>query len=121
MPQYGVLVYLPAPADPAKFDAAYLAAIQGYPEEARRLGGKVLGGSYFPGQRGFAFEVSTEAVSVKAGESRPGVFIDSSLVPAAFYVISAPDIGVAVLAAQAHPAATTGGIEVRELFPAPSS
>ena len=121
MPQYGVLVYLPAPADPARLDTEYLEAIERYPEEAKRLGGKVLGGSYFPGQRGFAFEASTKAVSVEAGESRPGALTDSPLVPAAFFVLSAPDVDAAVQTARAHPAATTGGIEVRELYPEPKS
>ncbi|MHB1017571.1 MAG: YciI family protein [Coriobacteriia bacterium] len=121
MPHYGVLVYLPAPADPAELDPEYLTAISDYPEHAKRLGAKVLGGSYFPGQRGFAFEASTDAVSVAAGETHAGPFAVSPLVPAAFFVLSAPDMEAAVQAARAHPAAITGGIEVRKLYPEPKA
>ncbi len=116
MPQYGVLVYLPAPASPAELDAAYVDAIGRYPDVAKHLGGKVLGGSYFPGQRGFAFESGTKAVSVDARGVRDEPLITSPLVPAAFFVLSAPDLDTAVDAARAHPAAAAGGVEVRELY-----
>lgn len=36
----------------------YPELINRYPAQAKELGGKVLGGSYFSGQRGFAFEPS---------------------------------------------------------------
>lgn len=116
MPQYGVLVYLPAPADPAALPADYLAALADYPERAAGLGGKVLGARYFSNQRGFAFESGTTAVAVVGGTARPGHVAHSDLVPAAFYVVSAPSLEVAVEIARAHPAARTGGLEVRPLF-----
>ncbi|MDY0339930.1 MAG: hypothetical protein RBS17_01790 [Coriobacteriia bacterium] len=121
MPQYGVLVYLPAPADPIGFTTGYIEAIDDYPERVKRLGGKVLGGSYFANQRGFAFDSSCGAVSVEADEVRTGPLLALPLVPAAFFVLSAPDMKTAVQAAQAHPATATGGIEVRGLYPEPKT
>ena len=59
MPQYGVLVYSPAPADPLALAPDHLEQLDRYPALAKELGGKVLGGSYFSAQRGFAFEPST--------------------------------------------------------------
>jgi hypothetical protein len=40
-----------------------LGLLDRYPARVRKLGGKVLGGSYFPRQRGFAFASSTTAAS----------------------------------------------------------
>ena len=119
MPQYGVLVYLPAPADPMALSPDYLQAIDNYPAKAKELGGKVLGGSYFPGQKGFAFEPSTAAKTIRGETVGEGPLLESELVAAAFYVLSAPDLDVAVRVADAHPATRVGGVEVRELFPEP--
>lgn len=118
MPQYGVLVYSPAPADPMALDADHVEALDHYPARAKELGGKVLGGSYFPGDRGFAFEPSTTSQSVRGDEVRQGPFVESELVPAAFFVLSAPSMDVAVRVAAAHPATRDGGVEVRPLFTA---
>lgn len=120
MPQYGVLVYLPAPADPMALTPDYSQAIDGYPAKAKELGGKVLGGSYFPGQKGFAFEPSTAAKAIRGDTVTDGPLVESDMVPAAFYVLSAPDLDVAVRVAEAHPATRNGGVEVRELVPEPS-
>ncbi|HHJ99422.1 MAG TPA: hypothetical protein ENN10_05690, partial [Actinobacteria bacterium] len=49
-------------------------------------------------------------------EVRSGPLVDSELVPAAFYVISAPDMDTAVRVARAHPTTRDGGVEVRRLF-----
>lgn len=119
MPQYAVLVYLPAPADPAEFDSEYLELLERYPDRASQLGGKILGGSYFAAQRGFAFERSTTAVAVHGETVRNGTLIDSDLVVAALFVLSAPDMDVAVRIARLHPAVQEGGVEVRPVFPAP--
>jgi hypothetical protein len=94
-------------------------ALERYPARAKELGGKVLGGSYFPGQRGFAFEPSTTATSIVGDTVRSGPLVESDLVVAAFYVLSAPDMDVAVRIAKLHPATRDGGVEVRPLFPSP--
>lgn len=120
MPQYGVLVYLPTPADPMTLSAGYLESIDGYPAQVRELGAKVLGASYFAAQRGFASESSATGTAILADTTRNGPLTDSDLVAAAFFVLSAPDQGVATQAAKLHPAVSTGGVEVRPLVPAPT-
>jgi hypothetical protein len=116
MPQYGVLVYSPAPADPMALTPDHVDALDRYPAEAKELGGKVLGGSYFPEQRGFAFLPSTAATAIGGGAVRSGPLVESDLVAAAFFVLSAPTMDVAVEIAKLHPATRDGGVEVRELF-----
>jgi len=118
MPQYGILVYSPPPADPMAFTAKDLDLIERYPDQAKELGGKILGASYFAGQRGFAFESSATATAIRGDAVTDGPLIESDLVPAAFFVVSAPDIDVAVRVAKAHPATRAGGVEVRPLLPA---
>ena len=116
MPQYGIVVYSPAPADPNAFTAEYLESLNDYPAQAKSLGSKVLGGTYFPKQRGFAFDPSTSGMAVQGATVRPGTLVDSDLVVSAFYVVAAPSIEVAVEVARQHPAARDGGLEVRPLF-----
>jgi YCII-related domain len=116
VPQYGMVVYSPAPADPMALSPEHLALLDGYPEQAKALRGKVLGGNYFAKQRGFAFDPSSAAVAVQGDAARAGTLLDSNLVVSAFYVVAAPDIDVAVEIAKLHPAARDGGIEVRPLF-----
>lgn len=118
MPQYGVLVYLPTPADPAEMTSSYLELIDRYPAQAKELGGKVLGASYFSEQRGFAFESSTSATAIRGDAVQSGPLVASDLVAAAFYVLSAPNVDVAVRIARLHPAARDGGVEVHPLFAA---
>jgi hypothetical protein len=116
MPQYGIIVYSPAPADPNGYSAEYLAALDDYPAQAKSLRGKVLGGSYFSKQRGFALDPSTEAMTAQGDEVRGGTVIESDLVVSAFYVVAAPSIDVAVQIAKLNPAARDGAVEVRPLF-----
>lgn len=116
MPQYGMVVYSPAPADPLALSPEHLAQLDDYPAQAKALRGKVLGGTYFPKQRGFAFDPSTAAMAVQGDAVREGTLTGSDLVVSAFYTIAAPDIDVAVQIAKLHPAARDGGIEVRPLF-----
>ena len=120
MAQYGILVYSPAPADPMALTPEHVELLNQYPDRAKELGGKVLGGSYFPGQRGFAFEPTTVATAIRGETVRSGPLVESDLVAAAFYVVSAPNMDVAVEVAKAHPATRDGGVEVRPLF-APSA
>jgi len=116
MPQFGVLVYSPAPADPLEYTAEYLELLDAYPAQAKALGGKVLGGSYFSKERGFAFGASTGTMTITGGAARAGLLHETDLVVSAFYILSAPDLDTAVRAAQVHPAAQDGGIEVRRMF-----
>ena len=116
MPQYGMIVYSPPPADPTALSAEYLESLSEYPERAKALKGKVLGGSYFPKQRGFAFDPSTQAMTVQGETVRVGTLLPGELVAAAFYVVAAPSIEVAVEIGKLHPAARDGGIEIRPLF-----
>jgi len=116
MPQYGMVVYSPAPADPMALSPEHLALLDGYPAQAKTLRGKVLGGTYFPKQRGFAFAPSTAAMTVQGDAIREGPLMESDLVISAFYVVAAPNIDVAVQIAKLHPAARDGGIEVHPVF-----
>jgi hypothetical protein len=119
MSQYGVLVYLPTPADPMALAPDYLAALEAYPAQVKELGAKVLGSSYFAGQRGFAFESAATGMAVLADTVKSGSLAESDLAAAAFFVLSAPNVDVAVQAAKLHPAAAHGGLELRPLVPAP--
>lgn len=119
MPQYAMIVYSPAPADPEAMSAEHLAALSDYPEQAKALKGKVLGGTYFAKERGFALSPSTEAMAVRGDTARSGTIAGSELVVAAFYVLAAPSIEVAVEIAKLHPATADGGVEVRPLFVPP--
>ena len=116
MPQYGMIVYSPAPADPMALSPEHLALLDDYPAQAKALRGKVLGGTYFPKERGFAFGPSAATMAVRGDTVREGTLIESDLVAAAFYVVAAPNIDVAVQIAKLHPAARDGGIEVHPLF-----
>jgi len=116
MPQYGMVVYSPAPADPMALTPEHVELLEGFPAQAKALGGKVLGGTYFSKQRGFAFDPSTTAMAVQGDTQRTGTLIDSDLVLAAFFVLAAPSIDVAVQIAKLHPASGDGGVEVRPLF-----
>lgn len=116
MPQYGMIVYSPAPADPAQYSDEYLKALDDYPAQAKSLGGKVLGGTYFPKQRGFALNPSTEAMTAQGGEIRGGTLSESEMVVSAFYVVAAPNMDVAAQIASLNPAARDGAVEIRPLF-----
>jgi len=116
MPQYGVIVYSPAPADPDLMTPEYLEALDSYPAKAKELRGKVLGGSYFSKERGFAFGPSTKAAAIRGETVHDKTLIDSDLVVAAVYVLAAPDFDTAVRIAKLHPATRDGGVEVRQMF-----
>ncbi len=116
MPQYGMIVYSPARADPMTLSREHLAALDAYPEQAKALKGKVLGGTYFAKQRGFAFDPSTTAVTVVGDDVREGSLSGSNLVAAAFFVVAAPSVEVAAKIAKLHPAAREGGVEIHPIF-----
>lgn len=116
MPQYGMVVYSPAPADPMTLSPEHLALLDDYPAQAKALKGKVLGGTYFSTQRGFSFGPSSAAMSVQGDTVREGALVESDLVVSAFFVVAAPSLDVAVQIAKLHPAARDGGVEVRPMF-----
>lgn len=110
-----MIVYSPSPADPLALSPEHVAALDEYPDKAKALKGKVLGGSYFPAQRGFAFDPSTSAITVRGDTAQEGP-LQSGLVASAFFVVAAPSIDVAVEIAKLHPAAKDGAIEVHPMF-----
>jgi len=116
MPQYTMIVHSPAPADPMALSPEHLAALEAYPEQAKSLKGKILGGNYFAKERGFAFEPSTMTVTVAEGAIREGTLTESKLVACAVYVVAAPSMEVAARIAQLHPAAREGAIEIHPVF-----
>ena len=81
-----------------------------YPAQVEELGGKVLGGSYFSGRRGFAFEPSTTATAIRGDAVRDGPLVESDPVVAGFYVVAAPDLDLARRIAQLNPATHDGGV-----------
>jgi len=116
MPQYGMIVYAPAPADPMALSPEHLAALEAYPEQAKALKGKILGGNYFAKQRGFAFDPSTTAMTAEGDAVREGTLSEPSLVACAFFVVAAPSMEVAAQIAQLHPAVGEGAVEIHPVF-----
>jgi hypothetical protein len=114
MPQYGVLVYLPAPADPMKISPEYEEALERYPAQVEELGGR--------GVAGYALQPSTTATSVRGGDLvTDGPFIEAKEVVAGFFILEAPDLDVALKIAKLNPVHLDGGgVEVRPLFAPPA-
>ena len=112
MPQYGILVYSPAPADPMTLSPEYLKRLDRYPSQVTELGGKIV--------TGFGFEPSTGARSIRGERLTDAPMLPSDLVVAGFYVLDAPDLDTAVRIARLNPATTDGGVEIRPLFLPPT-
>jgi hypothetical protein len=112
MPQYGIFVYSPAPADPNEISEEYLAALEAYPAQVAELGGK--------SDIGFAFQPSTQAVSIRGEVVTDGPFLEAKEVVAGYYVLDAPDLETALAIAKLNPATKDGGVEVRQLFEPPA-
>ena len=114
MPQYGIFVISPAPADPMQLTPDYLGLLDRYPSQVAELGGTIV--------TGFAFQPSTHATSVRGGSVGDGTMLGSGdLVAAGFYVLEAPDLATATKIASLNPAVRDGGVEVRPLFVPPSA
>jgi hypothetical protein len=113
MPQYGIFVISPAPADPMALTQDYLESLNAYPSKVSELGGSIV--------TGFAFQPSTHAKSIRGNAVKDGALLGAGdLVAAGFYVLEAPDIDTAARIAALNPAAREGGVEVRPLFVPPS-
>ncbi len=112
MPQYAVLIYSPAPADPMDISAEYEAGLERYPAHVEELGGKAV--------TGFALQPSTTATSIRGEVVTDGPFIEAKEVVAGFFILEAPDLDTAVQIAKLNPATLDGGVEVRPLFVPPA-
>ena len=113
MPQYGIIVMSPAPADPMALAPDYIESLDAYPSQVSDLGGRII--------TGFAFEPSTTAKAIRGDAVNDGAMLGADgLVAAGFYVLEAPDLHTALRIAALNPAAGDGGVEVRPLFVPPS-
>ena len=113
MPQYGIFVISPAPADPLALTPDYLESLDAYPSQVSELGGSIVAG--------FAFEPSTSARAIRGDALKDGTLLGADdLVAAGFYVLEAPDLDTALRIAALNPATRGGGVEVRPLFVPPS-
>ena len=113
MPQYGIFVISPAPADPMTLTPEYIELLNAYPAQVGELGGSIV--------TGFAFEPSTCAKAVRGDIVKDGTLLGvDNLVAAGFYVLEARDLDTALRIAALNPAAREGGVEVRPLFVPPS-
>jgi hypothetical protein len=112
MPQYGVLIFSPAPADPMELTPEYGALLERYPAQVEELGGRIV--------TGFALQPSTTATAIRGDVVTDGPFIEAKEVVAGFYILEAPDLDVALRIAKLNPATRDGGVEVRPLFVPPA-
>jgi hypothetical protein len=108
MPQYAVLIYSPAPADPTALTPEENEQLEQYVGQIEELGGQPL--------TGYALQPSTAAVSVRGDIVQHGPFMEAKEVVSGFFIMEAPDMDVAVQIAKANPATRDGGVEVRPLF-----
>ncbi len=107
MNQYAILVYAPAPGDPADVSPEDMAAYERHGAEIEELGGRV--------ECAYALQPSTTATSVRGDLVTDGPFIEAKEVVAGFYVVAAPDLDRALEIAKRDPSARRGGVEVRPL------
>jgi hypothetical protein len=112
MPQYGIIVCSPAPADPMALTPAYVASLDRYPAQVAELGGSIV--------TGFAFQPSTTAKAIRGESVTDGTVLGPDLVAAGYYVLEAPDIETALRMAALNPATRNGGVEVHPLFVPPT-
>lgn len=111
MPQYGIFVFSPAPADPMQLTPDYLKLLDRYPAQVAELGGQIV--------TGFAFQPSTVAKSIRGDVISDGPLVDHELVLAGYFVLEAPNEDVALQIAELNPATREGGVEIRPLFVPP--
>ena len=111
MPQYGILIYSPAPADPMAITPDYVELLDRYPAQVEELGGQAV--------TGFALQASTTATSIRGDVVTDGPFVEAKEVVAGFFVLEAPNLDVALQIAKLNPATRDGGVEVRPLFVPP--
>ena len=111
MPQYAVLIYSPAPADPTAITPDYAALLDRYPAQIEELGGQAV--------TGFALQSSSTAKAIRGDLVTDGPFVEAKEVVAGFFILEAPNLDVALEIAKLNPATRDGGVEVRPLFVPP--
>jgi hypothetical protein len=111
MTQYAVLLFTPAPADPADLPPEELEAHMRQEQIAEDLGIGVVAG--------YALEPSTTATSIRGDVVTDGPFIEAKEVVAGFFVIEARDLDHALELCKQNPATWRGGLEIRPLLPPP--
>ncbi|MFC0534010.1 YciI family protein [Phytohabitans kaempferiae] len=112
MPQYAVLIHMPAPADPMTIPPEYVELLDRYPAQVAELGGSIV--------TGYALQPSTTATSIRGDVVTDGPFIEAKEVVAGFFVLEAPDFDTALAIARLNPATTVAGVELRPLFIPPA-
>jgi hypothetical protein len=108
MTQYAVLLYYPAPADPADLPPEDIAAHGRHGDEVKEMGGEIV--------NAFALQPSTTATSVRGDTVTDGPFIEAKEVVAGVYVLEARDLDHAIEMVKRNPAAWGGGLEIRPVL-----
>jgi hypothetical protein len=109
MPQYAVLMFAPAPADPADATEPERQAHERHGEEIEQLGGRITAA--------FALQPSTTATSVSGDTVTDGPFLEAKEVIAGFYVFEAADLDTALAIARRNPITQQGGgVEIRPVL-----
>ena len=109
MALYAVMLFSPAPADPADASPEELEAHGKHGELTEKLGATFVSA--------YALQPSTTATAVRGDTVTDGPFIDAKEVVAGFFVIDAPDFDTALAVAKANPATQYGGgVEIRPVF-----
>ena len=104
MPQYAILLYVPAPADWSETPPEELEAHDRYAAQIEELGGRIVSGQ------------ALEPSSIRGDMVTDGPFLESKEVLGGFTVIEARDLDHALEIAKLSPAARRGGVEVRPLL-----
>lgn len=112
MPEYAILLYSPAPADPAEVPREEIEAQIRFGKQIEELGGR----THAP----MALQPSTTATSVRGDLVTDGPFIESKEVIAGIFVLEARDLDHALQIAKLCPSNWRGGVEVRPIFERPT-
>lgn len=112
MPEYAILLYSPAPADPADVPPEEIEAQIRFGRQIEELGGRV----HAP----MALQASTTSTSIRGDLITDGPFIEAKEVIAGIFVLEARDLDHALEIARQCPNVWTGGVEVRPIFDRPT-
>jgi hypothetical protein len=108
MAQYAVLLYSPAPADPAETPPDEMEAHGRFGDRVEELGGQIVGAQ--------ALQPSTTATTIRGDVLSDGPFTESKEVLAGFFTLEARDLDHALKIAKLNPATRRGAVEVRPIF-----
>ena len=108
MTQYAILVYQPAPADPADLPKEEMDAHIAQEDLIKKMGGQIVAA--------FGLHPTTMATSIKGDVVTDGPFIEAKEVIAGFYILEARDFDHALEMAKTNPATWHGGVEIRPLY-----